>query len=247
MTFINGTILDVPYYMSPHVRHEIDSHGVLAYSASTSECFEVYTIYLRPNAKTIWVPFGHSKPPVELASEPMPAGCAEQSLFEPPYPAPHRQAHRHGIVRRRWPATRGSSCTCAAASRSASGPTRAMRCWPAGTSSPCPSRSCRPRPSGPTQGGRGRSASPPGRSALCFHVPRRWGRARGIRARHDALQRPAVMLRTDCQAWRSAEATPPGGYSTRERSGRVTRAQRAAAVRCDQTPPQRQIARVRTA
>lgn len=98
VTFINGTILDVPYYKSPHVRHEIDSHGVLGYSASTSECFEVYTIHLRPHAKTIRVPFGYSKPPIELASEPTPAGCAGQSLLEPPYPAPHRQAHRHGIV-----------------------------------------------------------------------------------------------------------------------------------------------------
>ena len=98
VSFINGTILDVPYYESPHVRHEIGSSGVLYYSVSTSECFVVYTIYLEPHAKTLRVPFGYYSPPVKLASESMPAGCAEQSRLEPPFPAPHRQAHRHGIV-----------------------------------------------------------------------------------------------------------------------------------------------------
>lgn len=98
VSFINGTILDIPYYMSPHVRHEIGSSGVLFHDSATTECFVEYTIHLYQHSKTLRVPFGYSNPPVRLASEPMPAECAGQSLLEPPFPSPYRQAYDHGIV-----------------------------------------------------------------------------------------------------------------------------------------------------
>lgn len=100
VVFINGTILDVPYFESPHVDtdYKIGSMGILSYNSSNSKCFVEYAIHLRPHAKTLLVPFGHSGPFVNLVSKPMPAECAEQSLLKPPYPTPHRQAHRHGIV-----------------------------------------------------------------------------------------------------------------------------------------------------
>lgn len=105
MHFMNGTILDVPYYESPHVRvlDKIDyfgyrGFGSLGFDASRSECFTEYTIRLEPHARTLSVSTGNFLLPMKLVSLPMPAGCAGQALLEPPFPPPRQQAHRHGIV-----------------------------------------------------------------------------------------------------------------------------------------------------
>ena len=98
--FMNGTMLDVPYYRSYHtdVQDKIGQVGLLAFNTSTSMCFTEYTIGLVPHAKTLSVSFGNFLLPMKLVSKPMPAGCAGQSLLEPPFPAPYRQAYDHGIV-----------------------------------------------------------------------------------------------------------------------------------------------------
>lgn len=98
--FMNGTMLDVPYYKSYYtdVQDKIGQVGLLAFNKSSSRCFTEYTIDLVPHAKTLSVSFGNFLLPMKLVSEPMPAGCAEQSLLKPPFPAPHRQAHDYGIV-----------------------------------------------------------------------------------------------------------------------------------------------------
>ena len=98
--FMNGTMLDVPYYMSYYtdIQDTIGQMGLLAFNMSSSKCFTEYTIALEPHARTLSVSFGNFLLPMKLVSKPLPTECAGQSLLEPPYPAPHRQAHRHGIV-----------------------------------------------------------------------------------------------------------------------------------------------------
>lgn len=100
ISFINGTILDVPYYESPHVRvrDKIGSSGTLGFDPSRSDCFTEYAVRLEPHARTLSVSTGNFLLPMKLVSLPMPAECAGQALLEPPFPPPRQQAHRHGIV-----------------------------------------------------------------------------------------------------------------------------------------------------
>ena len=98
--FMNGTMLDVPYYTSYYtdVQDKVGQVGLLAFNKSSSRCFTEYTIGLEPHTKTLSVSFGNFLLPMKLVSKPLPAGCAEMSMLEPPFPAPHRQANHHGIV-----------------------------------------------------------------------------------------------------------------------------------------------------